>query len=64
MIIILKYNEYYFIEEIYQLQENYLYFPKRGNNNSLNNDQKKQKPVSSVIHKKRHKEIWLHDTRL
>ena len=28
MIIILKYNEYYFIEEIYQLKENYLYFPK------------------------------------
>ena len=57
MIIILKYNEYYFIEEIYQLKENYLYFPKTEKNNSLNNDQKKQKAVSSVIHKKRQEEI-------
>ena len=57
MIIILKYNEYYFIEEIYQLKENYLYFPKTEKNNSLNNDQKKQKAVSSVIHKKGHEEI-------
>ena len=64
MIIILKYNEYYFIEEIYQLKENYLYFPKTEKNNSLNNDQKKQKAVSSVIHKKRHEEIWLHYARL
>ena len=58
MIIILKYNEYYFIEEIYQLKE------KTEKNISLNNDQKKQKAVSSVIHKKRHEEIWLHYARL
>ena len=61
---ILKCNEYYFIEVIYQLKESYLYFPKTGKSNSLNNDQKKQKAVSSVIHRKRHEEIWLHYTRL
>ena len=51
MIIILKYNKYYFIEEIYQLKEKAI-------------DQKKQRAVSSVIHKKRHDEIWLHYARL
>ena len=43
--------EYYFIEEIYQLKE------KTEKNISLNNGQKKQKAVSSVIHKKRQEEI-------
>ena len=49
---ILKYNEYYFIKDIYQLKENYRYFPKA------------EKAVSSVIHKKRYEEIWLHYARL
>ena len=61
---ILKCNEYYFIEVIYQLKENYLYFPKTEKSNSLNNDQKKQKAVSSVIRKNRHDEICLDYARL
>ena len=44
--------------------ERNLYFPKTEKKNSLNNDQKKQKAVSWVIHKKRHEEIWLHYARL
>ena len=36
---------------------------KQKSNNSLNNGQKKQKAVSSVIHKKRHEEMAYRKTR-